>query len=633
MTAADTRRDLHSLAQLRGVQLSYTGQDGRAVTATDETLAATLGALGYPAADAASITAELIRAQEDQTREALEPVVVQGRRGRLSAPIRLPRTAPASAYELLVHREGGGSDRVPMTPARSSAVDGGRVAMTAGMSSMALPPGYHRLTIEGPGVAAESMLLVPPPRPRPRRGLGVAAPLYAVRGKDDWGVGSYCDLAAFATVAASWGADLIGSLPLFATSTDSPIDPSPYLPISRLFWNELYVDVAGAAELAGCESASAVPPSAKVRNAPEVDYEAVVRAKRRALERCAESLAGAEGRRREEFETFVAGHPELVAYADFRAAGDRAVAHYHRFVQYAATMQLASVAATGGDLGVGLYLDLPVGVRGDGYDTWSRPGLFAAAEVGAPPDAFFDGGQAWGFPPLHPERLRADGYRYFIEILRHSMRFARAIRIDHILGLQRLYWIAPGADARSGAYVSYHHDELLAIVAIEAHRAGTLVVGEDLGTVSDEIRDAMDRHGVLHTFVYQFAAAPDEPFPQPDRPAMASVGNHDLPRFATYWREPKQRKLAAAVGTKAPAPALRSCLESLARGPASYLLVDVADLEGEVEPDNQPGTGPEAGNWRRRLPRPLDQLAADTGVRDLMTTLAAARSAAPKGAP
>jgi 4-alpha-glucanotransferase len=252
----------------------------------------------------------------------------------------------------------------------------------------------------------------------------------------------------------------------------------------------------------------------------------------------------------------------------------------------------------------------------------------ADPQVGAPPDDLASDGQAWGFPPLHPQRLRASGYRYFIDALRVALRYSRVIRIDHILGLQRLYWIPAGFDATSGAYVRYRHDELLAIVATEARRAGATVIGEDLGTVSPEILRAMDEYGILHSFIQRFAASSDDPLPQPTRPSAASVGSHDLPRFAAYWKDPAQRELVEALGIPDPRPALKACLQSLAGGPAAYVVVDLADLEGEVEPDNQPGTGPEAGNWRRRLPRSIEELAGDESLRDLMTELASARKGA-----
>jgi len=172
----------------------------------------------------------------------------------------------------------------------------------------------------------------------------------------------------------------------------------------------------------------------------------------------------------------------------------------------------------------------------DGYDVWAAPELFASAGVGAPPDGFFSGGQSWGFPPLHPERIRENRYRYVIASIRTAMRYAAAIRIDHVPGLHRLYWIPEGGDASTGGYVRYRDDELRAIIAIEAFRSGTAVIGEDLGTVSPEIRQAMDADGMLHSFVYQFAATPEHPLPQPTKPSAASVGSHDLPRFATFWR-------------------------------------------------------------------------------------------------
>jgi 4-alpha-glucanotransferase len=550
MTAAETRRELRRLARLRGIQLSYTGHDGRSVRASEDTLAGVLAALGHPVPNAATIHEQLRLAES-------EP--------------------PADGYE------------------------------------------HADPTTDG---------TAPARRPAPIRGLGVVAPLYAIRGNDDWGIGSFRDLAAFADLAASWRAQLIGTLPLFAMATEVPIDPSPYLPVSRLFWNELYVDVAGAAELAGCEAPASMRPEPQVTQSHTTDYEAVSTAKRRALDACATAMQAADGRRREDFERFVSGHPGLTTYADFRAKGDEHASHYHRFVQYAAATQLAESAAHGERVGAGLYLDLPVGVHPEGFDTWANPDLFADAQVGAPPDALAEGGQAWGFPPLHPQRLRASGYRYFIDALRVALRYARAIRVDHILGLQRMYWIPAGFDASAGAYVRYPHDELLAIVAIEARRAGATVIGEDLGTVSPEIRRAMDRHGILHSFVQRFAASAEQPLPQPRLPSAASVGGHDLPRFAAYWRDPAQRDLVETLGIREPAAALRVCLGSLAAGPSAYVFADLADLEGETVADNRPGTGPEAGNWRRRLPRSIEQLAADEATTDLMHELAELRATA-----
>jgi 4-alpha-glucanotransferase len=312
-------------------------------------------------------------------------------------------------------------------------------------------------------------------------------------------------------------------------------------------------------------------------------------------------------------------------------------------VQFVADEQL--VAA--GRAGAGLYLDLPIGVHPDGYDTWAYDGDFADAGVGAPPDPFFAGGQSWGFPPLHPEAIRRSGYRYLIEAYRQAFRHASVLRIDHVPGLHRMFWIPPGGDATTGAYVRYRHEELRALIAIEAHRVDARVVGEDLGTVTPAIRNAMDRDGMLHSFITRFAATVDDPLPQPRVPSAASVGSQDLPRFAAYWcgndiddrlargeidestamadRRARDALVAATAGTagldpahrRAPSgirQALQASLDSLATGPAALVLADLADLLGEQVPDNRPGTGPEADNWRWRLPRRLGEIAGDSEV-------------------
>jgi 4-alpha-glucanotransferase len=320
-------------------------------------------------------------------------------------------------------------------------------------------------------------------------------------------------------------------------------------------------------------------------------------------------------------------------------------------VQFAAAEQLAA-AATDAASGAraGLYLDMPVGVHPEGFDTWSQSGVFAPATVGAPPDRLAPQGQAWGFPPLHPQRLRHDRYRYVVRCYRSLFAYARVIRIDHVLGLQRLFWIAQGAGADSGAYVRYRREELMAIVALEATRANAVIVGEDLGTVPAGIRRAMDRDAMLHSFVYQFAATPQDPLPQPKSPSLASLGSHDLPRFAAFWRgddiddrvlhgvtpdseaqveHVDRQRLVDAVEAqltdRTVSGAFRQCVGSLAAGPAPYVMVDLADIEGENEPDNRPGTGPEADNWKRRLERPLQTIVDDRRVADMLTAIASRR--------
>lgn len=674
MTAvARSDRQLSELAKLRGVQLGYTGQDGRRVVASRETMLAVLSALGNPITDEQSIVAELERARAERHTHGLEPVYVMRRNGALSGSISVPSALDLTKVWLTIELEAGGTERRSADEVSTQQPTGeSQRALFINLGALRIPPGYHRLVLEIGGRRTTALLLAPPkPRGVPVGGLGVFSPVYALRSASDGGIGSYSDLAEFADWVGTSGGNLAGTLPLFASFTQPPMDPSPYLPVSRRFWNDLLIDLGAVPE---CSQPAPAPvrPTNSRWDAHSVDYDAVVMHKRAVLQRCAETLVSQPSTRRDDFERFVKSDPLLEQYADFRAADEQydgtwcdwaaapgelpagelpaSAVRYHRYAQFLATEQISRAS----ERGAGLYLDLPVGVHPDGFDTWVHSTLFAPAGVGAPPDDFFAGGQSWGFPPLHPERLRVDGYRYLIDAYRHVLRYARAIRIDHVLGLQRMFWIPEGASAADGAYVRYPTEELRAVVAIESDRAGAVVVGEDLGVVSPAIRQAMDRDRMLHTFVYQFNASADDPLPQPRKPSMASFGGHDLPKFASYWRgadiderleqgdidaptAEKDRQDREALIAAIPGPSsasgddravgLSTILGALADGPASYLFVDLADLTFETVPDNRPGTGPEAGNWRRRMSRPLADIAADPTVTTLMSDLVARRAA------
>lgn len=669
VASSDAR--LKELARRRGIQLGYTGHDGRRVPASRTTLLGVLSALGHPVADEADVADQLDALSAAEARPGLDVVQVMRADGKVTTPLRIGGSTDLGAARLRAELEDGRvvESSLAELAARPVAVTDGQVEVD--LAALAIPPGYHRLELVLPGNRRSTALLLAPPRPRrpPIGGLGVFSPVYALRSEPDWGIGSYRDLATFADWVGASGGDVAGTLPLFASFTRTPMDPSPYLPVSRRFWNDLFIDLPSLPEYAAAPGD--VDPA--VSGSVIVDYDDVVARKRAALERCAAALLSTPSVRRDEFEAFVKQHPDLVQYAEFRAAeeqhggpwrdwtaapgglpagrlDDRAV-RYHQYAQFVAAEQVADTAGRR----AGLYLDLPVGVHPDGYDTWANPDLFAAAGVGAPPDDFFAGGQSWGFPPLHPDRLRAGGYRYLIAAYRHVLTHSKAIRIDHVLGLQRMFWIPSGGTAATGAYVRYPMAELRAVVAIEAARADAVVVGEDLGTVSPAIRHAMDRDRMLHTFVYQFHATADDPLPQPRKQSMVSMGGHDLPRFATYWRggdidervadgtldgdeASKERRDREALVAAIPTPghergsdgavqaALVSCLQALADGPASYVSIDLADLELETVPDNRPGTGPEAGNWRHRLSRAFDDIAADDTVAAVMADVATRRS-------
>jgi 4-alpha-glucanotransferase len=308
-------------------------------------------------------------------------------------------------------------------------------------------------------------------------------------------------------------------------------------------------------------------------------------------------------------------------------------------VQWVAAAQLEDAAAVAD--GGGLMLDLPIGVNGAGYDVWRERRAFGAeAAAGAPPDAFWSQGQDWGAPPPHPEGAREDGYRYHAECLDTLFRYAAVARIDHVIGLHRLYWVPRGASAREGVYVRYRAEEWYALLSIAATRHGAVVVGEDLGTVPGYVRPAMRRHGLLRTYVGQREANGAQGLPDPPAEAVAALNTHDMPTWAGFWRgtdvplreelglidhAQAEEMLAARRGLREalpsslpgiprdadgrnPRPSLEASLERLARGRAAIVMVSLGDLLGEPEPQNVPGTGAERPNWRRRFPLTVAEL-------------------------
>ena len=283
---------------------------------------------------------------------------------------------------------------------------------------------------------------------------------------------------------------------------------------------------------------------------------------------------------------------------------------------------------------------MPLGVHADSYDTWRERNSFAeGATVGAPPDAHFTGGQDWEFPPPHPQRAREDGYRYLIESLRHVMRHASILRIDHVLGLHRLFWIPDGTDGGDGVYVRYPADELYAILVLESHRNRTILLGEDLGNVPPYVRPAMARHGLLRSYVLQFELAFGHAPDPPDRSQVASLNTHDTELFAAFWQGlPDAQRRSALTGLLAgegvadgdfadAGQAQRAANSWLAKSEASTVIVSLEDLWQETEPQNVPGTSERArSNWRRKARHSLEEIRDMPAVTETLSAVALARS-------
>jgi 4-alpha-glucanotransferase len=694
--------ELSGLATALGVQTSYWDTRGQLHEASPDALVAVLGSMGAPVERPDDLD-ELHHHVERHAVRLLDPVVVWWTdQARACVEVRLPLDAELGTARASIALEAGGevdgevdlhgAEETGRRHAGGQAYSVRRVVLPFRDE---LPVGYHRLVLEVGAARHQATLVVAPRRvERPawdERTWGVVAPLYALRPAMAMGphVGELAEIGRWIDAE---GGRLVGTLPMLATYLDEPCDPSPYTPVSQRFWNELYLDLAAAPELAASPEARArlTDPAtqrgiAELGAADRFDHRAQYRLLRPVLEDLAASFFAAPASTRAEFDRWLAAEPTVGAYAAFRAATDRTgtgwhawgtgagrlpagtdadgpEARLHQYVQWTMRRQLADVAAELAGREQRLYLDLPVGTHGDGFDTWSNHELFAwGCGVGAPPDDFFSEGQNWGFPPVSPVAARDQGHRHLAACLRHHMSAAGMLRLDHVMGFHRLYWVPDGADARDGVYVHYPREELFAVLAVESHRSGCRVLGEDLGTVPDEVRDAVDEHGLLGMYVSQFQLPRDgDPIPEPTDRQVASIDTHDTPTFAGWMAGLDieirrgmglldERETGAAYGERqrhvdhlmgalqragllgdpaGPHDTLVALLAFLGSSPAASVLVGVDDLVGETEPQNVPGTALDRPNWVRKLPGPIRELDADPRVRRALETLQSARLSA-----
>jgi 4-alpha-glucanotransferase len=488
-----------------------------------------------------------------------------------------------------------------------------------------LPFGYHRIYVESKGKSVESLVISAPTRahfPFSGKTWGVFAPVYALHSRRSFGAGDLTDLESLIEWTSSQGGRVVSTLPLLATFLDEPFEPSPYSPVSRLFWNEFYIDPARVPELSSSHEAQRLLEQAPSTRTSLVDYRETMRAKRRVLEVLARSFVeNAATARREEFSRFLAENPEAQVYARFRGSEQ-----YHLYVQWLIRSQLHDLAERSRSAGCLLYLDLPLGLHRDSFDTWRYPHLFVKGmSGGAPPDPVFTTGQNWAFQPVHPQAMREDGYRYVVSYIRNHLRYARLLRIDHVMGLHRLYWIPDGLTGDHGLYVSYPAEEMYAILSLESHRAKAGIVGENLGLVPQEVNRSMSRHNVRQLYVAQYETAVGlgkDVLRKPPAGSVASLNTHDMFPFRAFiegrdvstrlklgfitaqdaLEETKQRRRVRKALEKAFGKNLYDgCVKFLEKSRASIVLHNLEDLWGETRPQNIPSTTTEHANWRRRL--------------------------------
>lgn len=464
-----------------------------------------------------------------------------------------------------------------------------------------------------------------------RRRLGVFAPLYAVRSARGGGVGDLEDLSRLCEWAGGLGASLVSTLPLLAGRYNSPTDGCPYAPLSRSIFSELFLDVS--AMMTEGERAEAE----RLGSVALVDYAASWELKRRVLAR--ETRAADAAR----VEAFLAEDPLIAQYAQWRAQedGDASARLLYGYAQMLLHDQLLTVRERAAAAGCGLYLDLPVGVVAGGFDVHRQPDLYARGiAVGAPPDAYFPEGQVWGFPPMLPERARLSGHAELIEATRRHLRYAGTLRLDHVMGLWRLYWVPGGHGADDGVYVRYDAAGALDALADLSHEHGALLIGENLGTVPPEVDAAMIDRGLLGMTAAQYDGGDQAMAPGAAKPDLLGAANtHDMPTFAGYLagrdidlrralglldksaaaydarlRKAAVEQLHEKLGVRDEGELFDALMERLCGSPSPVVMVALEDLWGETEPQNIPGVSEGYPCWRRTMRWTLEALMADDSI-------------------
>jgi 4-alpha-glucanotransferase len=700
------------LARRLDIELDYINAAGEKIIIAPEVIRTVLATMGYRVENEHEAQQVVKRLDIEASSRRIPPVLVV--RQDLQ-PLRIP-----------VNLENDHNHRWKVLCEDGKIVEEGTVRRSAGSSlghgdnpssetsevalTVQMPCGYHRLEVDD---SSMSLIVVPDkcwldPIERAQKLWGIAAQLYLLRSERNWGIGDFTDLNALIDIAAGWGASLVGLNPLHALFVDDPEQASPYAPASRLYLNILNIDVTAIREFATCQEANAMlsehfaPALGAVRSEKMLNYRHAADLKLEMLRLThAHFTRSASPERRRALEAFVQHEGEsLNRFCTFQAIrldlarknciandwqqwpeelrapnspGIYAFAESHRedidffiWTQWIADTQLNDAArrTEAHQMAVGLYRDLAVGSSAAGAETWANPQLVVAgAHAGAPPDLLNPAGQDWGLPPFNPRTLRESGYTSFIELVRANMRYCGALRIDHVVGLQHLYWVPAGHKPDQGAYVTYPFDELAGILALESRRNHCLVIGEDLGTVSRGFSEKLNDYGILSYRVLYFEQnSESKQFIPPDqyRPfALATVGNHDLATLKGWWlandiaireqhglypdpleadrqrriRDNEKRHLLDALLLEGLDPGDGDDFSSLslavhkflARCGAAIAMVQLDNLTGEVSQTNLPATFREYPNWRRRLSKSLENLKKDPNIANIIEAVRSER--------
>lgn len=715
---------LDKLAQLYGVAASYYDFRGDLHEVSRDSRVAILAGMGVDASDEAAIQTAIHAFETSRWMRTLPPVIVATVATPPVVPVAIAEALRVQVVRWTVtlenaeRREGFASLDSLAIQERGTANEQSFVRYALALPED-LPLGYHRVVIEtDTGLTGDARLIIAPAQchqptviAEGQRVWGIAVQLYSLRSATNWGIGDFHDLAELIAKAAPLGCGLIGLNPLHALMPADPTQISPYSPSSRQFLNVLYICVTDVPEYADCAPARERVASAQFQamlaelRAPAlVDYPGVARAKFEILQLLYQHFRAAhlqvQSERGAAFRNYVAARGEPLQLhaiydaldAHFRLQGpqywgwpswseeyrDPSSAAVNRFarerqeeveyflwLQWLAEEQLLSAQklARASGMAIGLYGDVAVGANPGGSETWANRHLYLqSASVGAPPDALALKGQDWGIPPQNPVELRAQEYQPFIVMVRNNMRCVAALRFDHVMTLFRLWWVPRGMTSAQGTYVRYPLDDLIAILALESVRHQCAVIGEDLGTVPEEVRIAMERYHLNHYKVLLFEHQ-DGQFKAPTRyvrNALATVTTHDLPTLRAWWEsddialreslnlyptQAVQEGVHAARARELPgmmqalveqdlwrwqpsdglpqySPALARAIHAfLGLSTANFAMLQIEDLIGMIDPVNVPGTYDEHANWQRKVAMNTRDIFDRPDVRDMLEAM------------
>jgi (1->4)-alpha-D-glucan 1-alpha-D-glucosylmutase len=698
-----------------------------------------LKALGFQADSDAAVHTSLEQMHRRRWQEMVAPVTVYRENSRdQGIVLNLDEDQLNQPLQWFIRSENGASSQGSWGLDAGQAeetieLNGKRRSRLRAMLPADLGRGYHSLELRQDGATIEALLVVAPdacylPEIIQAGGKpwGISLQLYALRSRRNWGIGDFTDLQSAIRTLAPLGIDSIGLNPLHALFSHLPENASPYSPTSRDFINPLYLDIESIEDFHSSEAALQQVNCASfqhrlqaLRDSPQIDYSGVCSAKLEVLKLCYQQFqqkqADDQSARVRGFREFQAnGSDALYRFAlfealqshfhqqdsrietwqqwpqDFQAPDSNTVARwatahqgaieFHQYLQWQAELQLSAVQQKCAELGmqIGLYNDLAVGNERFSSQCWAAPAQYALdTGIGAPPDDFSPAGQSWGLPPLIPHQLRADAYGSFIRSLRANMQHAGALRIDHVMGLMRLYWVPANHTADQGTYVSYPFDDLLGILALESHRNQCLIIGEDLGTVPNEVRHALWVNNILSYRILMFEKNWDNgSFRSPaDYPSLAlcASGSHDLPTLRGFWSETdldlrdelklypndemseQQRALRRRDRAEILAALSRENLidadstqqddsrsetdinalsqqmfvalqRFLARSEACLMMVQLEDILGQTQQINVPGTIAEYPNWRHKIPLDLEDWSSLGNIEHFAATISQERA-------